>query len=59
MSEFDKEFSPEFKRDIAELLEKCMENETDSLSITMNCGEFDLDIDMTFRVYRHKEVEHE
>ena len=59
MTDFNKEFSPEFQRDIADLLEICMENETDNITITMNYGEHDLNIDMTFRVYRHKEVEHE
>lgn len=52
-----KEFSPEFQHYIAELLELCMENQTDSVTITMNYGDKDLDIDMTFRVRPHEEDE--
>ena len=55
----NKEFSPGFQRDIADLLEVCMENQTDSITITMNYGKNDLDIDMTFRVYQHEGEEEE
>lgn len=55
----NKEFSPEFQRDIADLLEVCMENQTDSITITMHYGKHDLDIDMTFRVYQHEGEEEE
>jgi hypothetical protein len=57
MTETGKEFSPEFQKDIADLLELCMNNHTDSLTITLNYGKNDLDIDMTFKVYPHSEVE--
>lgn len=55
----NKEFSPEFQHDIADLLEVCMENQTDSITITMNYGKHDLDIDMTFRIYQHEGEEEE
>ena len=53
--EMTKKFSPEFQHDIADLLECCQENETDSLTITMHYGELDLDIDITFSVHPHEE----
>lgn len=57
MRDNEKEFSPEFQMDIADLLEMCMNNDTDSLTITLKYDEYDLDIDMTFRAYPHSEGE--
>ncbi len=50
----NKSFSPGFQQDIADLLDICMENGTDTITITMGYEKADLDIDMTFRVVPHK-----
>jgi len=56
MKDNEKEFSPEFQDDIADLLEMCVNNHTDCLTITFKNGDYDLDIDMSFRAYPHSEV---
>lgn len=55
----NKSFSPGFQQDIADLLDICMENGTDTITITMGYEKADLDIDMTFRVVPHKGAEHD
>lgn len=45
-----KEFSEEFKHDIADLLDICKENKTDNITISMDYGCITLEVDMTFRV---------
>ena len=45
-----KDFSPGFQHDIADLLELCSENETDSLTIDMEYPTGVLEVDLTFRV---------
>lgn len=54
-----KSFSPGFQEDIADLLDICMENGTDTITMTMSYKEADLDIDMTFRVVSHKGAKHD
>ena len=46
----NKEFSPEFQHDIADLLELCIDNKTDNLTIDMAYPNGILEIDMTFRI---------
>lgn len=51
----EKTFSPDFKHDILDLLEKCIEAKTDSMTITFEYNKAILDIDLTFRVYSKEE----
>ena len=53
MSDDIKEFSDGFMQDIAYLLEWCMNNKTDNITITLNYGERDLEIDMDFKIHSH------
>lgn len=46
----EKEFSPQFQHDIADLLKMCSEHKTDSLTVTMDYEPFELDIEMTFSI---------
>lgn len=46
----EKAFSPEFQHDIADLLELCIENQTDSITIDLEYPRGILEVDMTFRV---------
>ena len=46
----NKEFSPEFQHDIADLLELCIDNKTDNITIDMEYPKGILEIDMTFRI---------
>ena len=46
----EKAFSPGFQHDIADLLELCSENETDSLTIDLEYPTGVLEVDLTFRV---------
>lgn len=46
----DKEFSEGFQRDIADLLEYCMENRTDSVALVFNYDETKLKIDIIFSI---------
>ena len=54
-----KEFSKEFKNDIVDLLELCLDNQTNNIIITMPCGEHDLDMEITFRIRPHFGVDKE
>ncbi len=55
MRDNEKEFSPEFQTDIADLLDMCVAHNTDCITLTFKYDEYDLDIDMTFRVHTHWE----
>lgn len=44
--------SPEFQQDLAAILEMCVANDTDSVSITLDCGIAKLDVDMTFNIVK-------
>ena len=46
----EKAFSPGFQHDIADLLELCLENETDSLTIDLEYPKGTIEVDLTFRV---------
>ena len=46
----EKAFSPGFQHDIADLLDICMENQTDNITIDMEYPSGFLEIDLTFRV---------
>ncbi len=50
-----KDFSPEFQHDIADLIDMCVEHQTDSLTITLPYSKHDLKIEMTFSAYPHRE----
>ncbi len=52
MIDEEKTFSPGFQEDVVELLEKCMNHQTDSITITLDYGKAILDIDMTFKLRR-------
>lgn len=51
-----KEFSPGFQHDIADLLELCMDNKTDNITIDMEYPKGILEIDMTFKVIPKNEI---
>lgn len=46
----EKAFSPGFQHDIADLLDLCMENKTDNLTIDLEYPTGVLEVDLTFRV---------
>ena len=54
----EKAFSPGFQNDIADLLDLCMENKTDNLTIDLEYPTGVLEVDLTFRVIP-KEPENE
>ena len=54
----EKAFSPGFQNDIAVLLDLCMENKTDNLTIDLEYPTGVLEVDLTFRVIP-KEPENE
>lgn len=56
MIDEEKTFSPDFQKDMLDLLEKCIKNNTDRLTISLDYERAILDIDITFKVHR-KEVE--
>lgn len=45
-----KEFTPGFQHDIADLLEMCMEHQTDSITIDMEYPKGILKVEMNFKV---------
>lgn len=49
-----KEFSDGFMQDIADLLEWCVKNQTDSIGLTFNIDGKVLDLDITFSVSKKK-----
>jgi hypothetical protein len=53
----DKEFSADFQHDILDLVEECLKNHTDNITVSFDYGNCNLDIDMTFRVYKKDKVE--
>lgn len=44
------EFSKDFMQDVANILELCKENKTDSITIALDVGENVLIVDMSFRI---------
>lgn len=52
----NKEFSPGFQHDVADLLEMCMDNQTDNITIDMEYPKGILEIDMTFKVIPKNEI---
>lgn len=46
----DKEFSEGFLYDVADLLEACMENETDNIDLIFDCNGTKLKMDITFSI---------
>jgi hypothetical protein len=46
----NKEFSQGFQKDVADLLELCMDNKTDNIIINLEYPKGILEIDMTFKV---------
>jgi hypothetical protein len=50
MKDMDKEFSEGFMQDLADLLEFCMENKTDSMELDFNYGGKHLKVDITFSI---------
>lgn len=50
-----KTFSPGFQNDIADLLEICMENQTDSITIDMEYPKGTLEVEMNFKVIPKEE----
>ena len=50
----DKEFSNEFMQELANLLEYCAENKTDSLELHFNINGTELKVDMTFSVVKEE-----
>ena len=46
----EKSFSPDFQKDIADLLEMCSENKTDGLTIDLEYEKATLEVEMTFRI---------
>ena len=50
-----KNFSPEFQKDMADLLDMCAEHKTDSVTVSMDYGKQILDIDITFKIREREE----
>lgn len=50
MSDVEKEFSEGFMQDLANLLQYCMENKTDSVKLGFNYDKTYLQVDITFLV---------
>lgn len=48
------EFPVEFQHVIADMLEICQKNKTDTLGITLNYGKYDLGVELTFSVNPHE-----
>lgn len=46
----DKDFSEGFMRDIADLLEYCVENKTDSLELNFDINGTELQVDIAFSI---------
>jgi hypothetical protein len=46
-----KEFSPGFQHDIADLLELCVDNKTDNITIDLDYPTATLEVELTFRIH--------
>lgn len=46
----DKDFSEGFMHDIADLLENCMENNTDNVDLKFNFEDLELNVNLTFSI---------
>jgi len=57
MGSMDKEFSEGFMHDIADLLELCSENKTDSTELYFNINGNTLKIDITFEIMKVGDTE--
>ena len=52
MNKIEKEFSPDFQKDIAELLEICVDNKTNEISMELNYDNYKVQVDMSFRIFK-------
>ena len=50
MKDMEKEFSEDFMQDLADLLQYCMENKTDSVKLGFDYDKTYLQVDITFSV---------
>ena len=53
----EKAFSPGFQHDIAELLDICLENHTDNITIDMQYPSGILEIELTFKVIQKEPMD--
>ena len=49
----NKKFSKDFMNDIADLLELCMENNTNNIELNFNINGRELNIDITFSIIKN------
>lgn len=51
--EFEKDFSPEFIHDLADVIEACVKNGTDNIQMELDLGETRLFVDMKFKFIKN------
>ena len=55
MIDMVKNVTPDFQKDLADILEICLNNHTNTITISLDYGEYQLETELTFRLFKNGE----